>query len=76
MRQARPAARRRFVLGSVAMGALAALGAIPAAFAADKKIVLGFSQIGAESEWRTANSASIKSSAKEAGIDLKFADAQ
>lgn len=76
MRQARPAARRRFVLGSVSMGALAALGAIPTAFAADKKIVLGFSQIGAESEWRTANSTSIKSAAKDAGIDLKFADAQ
>ncbi|MBP2646082.1 MAG: Periplasmic binding protein domain containing protein [Firmicutes bacterium] len=40
------------------------------------KIVLGFSQIGAESEWRTANSESIKASAKEAGIDLKFSDAQ
>jgi len=39
-------------------------------------IVLGFSQIGAESEWRTANSESIKSAAKEAGIDLKFSDAQ
>jgi galactofuranose transport system substrate-binding protein len=38
--------------------------------------VLGFSQIGAESEWRTANSESIKSAAKESGIDLKFADAQ
>lgn len=76
MRQARPAARRRFVLGSVSMGAMAALGAIPSTFAADKKIVLGFSQIGAESEWRTANSASIKSAAKESGIDLKFADAQ
>ncbi|ANH68977.1 LacI family transcriptional regulator [Mitsuaria sp. 7] len=76
MRQARPAARRRFVLGSVAMGVIAAIGAMPTAFAADKKIVLGFSQIGAESEWRTANSASIKSAAKESGIDLKFADAQ
>jgi galactofuranose transport system substrate-binding protein len=40
------------------------------------KITLGFSQIGAESEWRTANSESIKSAAKEAGIDLKFSDAQ
>src|SRR5882672_12702944 len=42
----------------------------------DQRIVLGFSQIGAESEWRTANTESIKSSAKEAGIDLKFSDAQ
>ena len=31
-------------------------------------IVLGFSQIGAESEWRTANTASIQSAAPEAGI--------
>jgi len=43
---------------------------------ADKKIVLGFSQIGAESEWRTANTESIKASAQTAGIELKFSDAQ
>jgi len=43
---------------------------------ADKKIVLGFSQIGAESEWRTANTESIKQAAAEAGIELKFSDAQ
>ncbi|VBB08118.1 Hypothetical protein LUCI_3383 [Lucifera butyrica] len=43
---------------------------------ADKKIVLGFSQVGAESEWRTANTESIKAAAKEAGIELKFSDAQ
>src|SRR5215470_15531210 len=47
-----------------------------AAFAADKKIVVGFSQIGAESGWRTANTDSIKSEAAKRGIDLKFADAQ
>jgi ABC-type sugar transport system substrate-binding protein len=40
------------------------------------KIVLGFSQIGAESEWRTANTTSIKKAAEEAGIELIFADAQ
>jgi ABC-type sugar transport system substrate-binding protein len=44
--------------------------------AADKKIVVGFSQIGAESGWRTANTDSIKSEAAKRGIDLKFADAQ
>jgi len=37
---------------------------------------MGFSQIGAESEWRTANSQSIQSAAKDAGITLRFADAQ
>ncbi|HLV73423.1 simple sugar transport system substrate-binding protein [Actinomadura hallensis] len=40
------------------------------------KITLGFSQVGAESGWRTANTKSIKEEAAAAGIDLKFADAQ
>jgi ABC-type sugar transport system substrate-binding protein len=42
----------------------------------DERIVLGFSQIGAESEWRTANTESIKSAAITSNIDLRFADAQ
>ncbi len=42
----------------------------------DDRIVLGFSQIGAESEWRTANTESIKSAAATMNIDLRFADAQ
>ena len=44
--------------------------------AANKKIVVGFSQIGAESGWRTANTESIKAEAAKRGIELKFADAQ
>ena len=43
--------------------------------AADK-ITLGFSQVGSESGWRAANTKSIQSAAKEAGITLKFSDAQ
>jgi len=42
----------------------------------DDRIVLGFSQIGAESEWRTANTESIKAAAVTSNIDLRFADAQ
>jgi ABC-type sugar transport system substrate-binding protein len=42
----------------------------------DGKITMGFSQVGAESGWRTANTKSIEESAKEAGIELKFSDAQ
>jgi simple sugar transport system substrate-binding protein len=64
---------RRAVLVACAAAALAA-SAMPAF--AEKKIVLGFSQIGAESEWRTANTESIKQAAKDAGIELKFSDAQ
>ncbi len=40
------------------------------------EITMGFAQVGAESGWRTANTKSIQASAKEAGIDLKFSDAQ
>ncbi len=50
--------------------------AMPLSAFAQKKIVLGFSQIGAESEWRTANTNSMKTAAAAAGIDLKFSDAQ
>ena len=39
-------------------------------------LVIGFAQIGAESEWRTANTASIKETAEQLGIELKFSDAQ
>jgi ABC-type sugar transport system substrate-binding protein len=42
----------------------------------DGKITLGFSQVGAESGWRTANTTSIKDAAAAAGIELKFDDAQ
>ena len=42
----------------------------------DDKITLGFSQVGAESGWRTANTKSIQESAAAAGIELKFSDAQ
>jgi simple sugar transport system substrate-binding protein len=41
-----------------------------------KKRVVGFSQIGAESAWRTAETDSIRSEAGKRGVDLKFADAQ
>ncbi|MEV4349186.1 ABC transporter substrate-binding protein [Actinoplanes sp. NPDC049596] len=42
----------------------------------DDKITLGFSQVGAESGWRTANTKSIQEAAAKEGIDLKFSDAQ
>jgi len=42
----------------------------------DEELVVGFSQVGAESGWRTANTKSIQSSFEDAGIELKFSDAQ
>lgn len=46
--------------------------------AKDKKLItVGFSQVGAESDWRTANSESMKSTFSEAnGYELIFDDAQ
>lgn len=41
-----------------------------------KDLVVGYAQLGAESEWRTANTASVKEAAEELGITLKFSDAQ
>ncbi|MCW5954055.1 MAG: ABC transporter substrate-binding protein, partial [Propionibacteriaceae bacterium] len=40
------------------------------------ELVVGFAQVGAESGWRTANTKDIQDSFKEAGIELKFSDAQ
>ncbi len=48
----------------------------PKAAKAKTKITVGFSQIGAESSWRTAETNSIREEAKKRGIDLKFSDAQ
>ncbi|CAN5868256.1 ABC transporter substrate-binding protein [soil metagenome] len=62
--------QRRTVIAAIAAAGL------PLPLFAQGKLVLGFSQVGAESEWRTANTESIKASAKEAGIELKFSDAQ
>ena len=41
-----------------------------------KKLTVGFAQVGAESDWRVAESKSIKDEASKRGIDLKFSDAQ
>jgi len=65
---------RRTLVAALASAPFA--GLLPVSAWAQKPIVLGFSQVGAESEWRTANTESIKSAAKDAGIELKFSDAQ
>jgi simple sugar transport system substrate-binding protein len=66
--------RRLALLTTVALAATLALGG--AAAAAGKKLVIGFAQTGAESEWRTANTDSVKAAAAAAGYELKFSDGQ
>jgi len=41
-----------------------------------KDMVLCYPQLGAESDWRTANSASFKETAEKLGVKLFFSDAQ
>lgn len=41
-----------------------------------EELVVGYSQIGAESEWRTGNTASIKEAAESLGVELIFSDGQ
>jgi galactofuranose transport system substrate-binding protein len=59
--------------GGSTSGGTASADAKPAA---GGKLVVGFSQIGAESSWRTAETESIRSEAQKRGIDLRFSDAQ
>jgi galactofuranose transport system substrate-binding protein len=57
-----------------------ARGSAPAASNAQPKtypeLVVGFAQIGAESEWRTANTRSIQETANQLGVELELSDAQ
>ncbi|HET9653779.1 MAG TPA: ABC transporter substrate-binding protein [Kineosporiaceae bacterium] len=65
------------VLALAACGGSSSGGAGGSSSAAgNKPLVLGFSQVGSESGWRSANTESIKSAAKDAAVDLKFSDAQ
>ncbi|MDZ7939061.1 MAG: ABC transporter substrate-binding protein [Rhodoferax sp.] len=44
--------------------------------AQNRSLVLGFAQVGAESQWRAANTKSIQESAEAAGVKLQFVDGQ
>src|SRR5262245_16491692 len=59
----------RWLMGFLAVAVLAADAQ------AQKKLVVGVSQIGAESAWRTAESESVKKEAEKRGVELKFSDA-
>ncbi len=43
---------------------------------AGDSITVGFSQVGAESEWRTANTRSVKEALAPPEFNLRFSDAQ
>jgi ABC-type sugar transport system substrate-binding protein len=77
--------RRSFLTGTAAVAAAGTLAACSkkstaksttGGSGAPKTITLGFSQVGSESGWRSANTKSVKDAAAAAGITLKFSDAQ
>ena len=39
-------------------------------------LIVGFAQLGAESDWRVANTISVKETANQLGVELRFLDAQ
>jgi len=62
---------------SVTASSLAVAPPRPADLVAQgRRIVLGYAQTGNESDWRTANTDSIKDAARRADIDLRFVDCQ
>ena len=68
-----------FCAAAAAAGIVLGMGVQPepkAPAKATKQLVVGFSQVGAESAWRTAETNSIKKEAEKRVVDLKFADAQ
>ena len=65
------------VTALLAVSMLAGLSAVNVMAADDDTITVGFSQVGAESDWRTANTESMKSTfSEENGYELIFDDAQ
>ena len=67
---------RKIVMMCAAMLALSACSGSGAGSGEGKPITVGFSQVGAESEWRTANTASVKAALAPPEFKLKFSDAQ
>ena len=72
--------RRTFLGGAAGAAGLAVLAACgkkaQPGSAGSAAITLGFSQVGSESGWRSANTTSVKDAAKAAAINLKFSDAE
>lgn len=71
--------KKKIVSALLAATMVCGMSVVPAVgvAAADDTITVGFSQVGAESDWRTANTESMKSTfSEENGYELIFDDAQ
>src|SRR5882672_7189054 len=71
-----PMRKNVLIAAALLVGSLLASNAPRAAENPKKIAKVGFSQIGAESGWRTAETESVRSEAARRGIRLKFSDGQ
>ncbi len=62
--------KSRTILFAAALSAASAMASVADA------ATIGFSQVGSEGDWRPAFSANMQETAKDYGVDLKFANAQ
>ncbi|MDT4761801.1 MAG: ABC transporter substrate-binding protein [Sphaerochaeta sp.] len=68
----------RIIIFTILTSCLVGCGAQKKSFsqAEDSGIIVGFSQIGAESAWRTCNTRSVQDAAAERGVQLVYANAE
>lgn len=69
--------KKKIMAAVMTAAMVAGLAGATSVYAAEDTITVGFSQVGAESDWRTANTESMKSTfSEENGYELIFDDAQ
>jgi galactofuranose transport system substrate-binding protein len=70
------------ILASCTLPSTTSLTSLPGSTVEEKPkkayedLIVGYAQLGAESEWRAANTISIKETAEQLGVELRFIDAQ
>jgi simple sugar transport system substrate-binding protein len=70
------------ILASCTLPSTTSLTSLPGSTVEEKPkkayedLIVGYAQLGAESEWRAANTISIKETGEQLGVELRFIDAQ
>jgi galactofuranose transport system substrate-binding protein len=67
---------KKVLMLAAMLGVVSLAGCSGGTGAGDDAITVGFSQVGAESEWRTANTRSVREALAPPEFNLRFSDAQ
>ncbi len=67
---------KRFAVPALLIASVVLSGCGGGGDSSEKKIKVGFAQVGAESVWRTANTDSMQSEAARRGVDFKFSSGE